>query len=207
VSRRPEFDFQFVARYEVFPLDRIRRDAEFRRVLSFPNAIRVDAQQELADGVILAIRPAAGEPWIGIFESYDYGAPPAVAPRQVLGWPDERSLCFVGGGGACVVRTDEPDETFEIDCWPISDVLVVPDRELVVFGDFISLIAYGRDGVAWRTRRLAWDDVKIIKAEGETLTVSGYDPTASIDGSHPTFTVDLRTGASTDKPYPDDWDG
>jgi hypothetical protein len=206
VSTRPEFDFQFVARYEVIPLDRIRRDSEFVRVLSFPDAIRVDTQQELADGIILGVRPAEGEPWIGIFESYDYGVPPAVAPRQVIGWPDERSLCFVGGGGACVVRTDDPERTFEVDCWPICDVLAMPDQDLVVFSDFISLIAYGPAGVLWRTRRLAWDDLKIVRAEGDTLTVSGYDPTGTIGGSYPTFKVDLRTGVSPDKPYPDDWD-
>jgi hypothetical protein len=102
------------------------------------------------------------------------------------------------------VRTDDPARSEEIDCLPICDVLVIHDRKLVVFCDFNSLIAYSAEGVAWRSGRVAWDDVKIVAADGDDLRVSGFDPTGRKGGSHPTFTVALQTGESLDKPYPDE---
>jgi len=195
LARPVELNFDFPAHFEVTVLERIDRMPEVQRVLSFPDAVRVDSQRELSAGVILAVRAAEAKPWIGIFESYAYGSPPA-APRQVFGWPDGRSLCFVGGGGGCVVRTDEPTQTFEIDCFPICDVLVVPDRQLVVFADFTALIAYGGHGVVWRSKRLALDELTILSAEDDTLHVSGF-----FGGSrHDSFDVDLRTGEQTGAP-------
>jgi hypothetical protein len=202
MARPPELVFDFVSRYEVSVLERIARGSDYARVLSFPDAVPVDPQRELSDGVILGVRPAEGEPWIGVFEFGSQGSPPA-APRQVLGWPDEHSLCVVQRGVGCIVRTDDPAQNAEVECWPICDVLVVPDHELVVFADLTSLIAYDRDGIAWRSGRLAWDEVRMVAAEGDELKVAGFDPTRSPRGSHPIFTVDLRTGRSADKPYPD----
>jgi len=198
----PEIHLDFVARYEVIVLERIPRSLDIPRAVSFPDAVSLDPQRELSNGVILEVRPAEGDPWIGVFEFGGYGSPPA-APPQVLGWPDERSLCVIQEGSGCLVRTDDIAQNAEIECWTICDVLVVPDRRLVVFADFISLIAYGPDGVAWRSGRVAWDDVQIVAAEGDELKVSGFDP-ASGGPAHPVFTVDLRTGRSVDKPYSDE---
>lgn len=170
-------------------------------MLGFPGAFEVDPQRELSDGVILAIHPAEGEPWIGVFELGDE-RPQLVAPRQVIGWPDERSLCVIHRGVGCLVRTDDPVVNEEIECGPICDLLVIPDRRLVVFADFTSLIAYGPTGVVWRSGQVAWDDVKIVRAERDVLRVTGYDPTAK--ASQPVFSVDLETGNSPDKPY---WEG
>jgi hypothetical protein len=153
----------------------------------------------MADGIVLAVRPAEGEPWIAVFDMGEYGSPPA-APRQVLAWPDPRSFCVVQDGVACVVRSDEPQTYEEIDMSPICDVLAVPGHDLVVFADYTNLIAYDADGVAWRSSRLAWDDLRIVRAAGDTLEVSGFDPT-SRDASHPVFAVDLHTGRSDDSPY------
>jgi len=83
---------------------------------------------------------------------------------------------------------------------PICDVLVLADRQLVVFASFVSLIAYGPDGVVGRSGRVAWNDVRIVAVQGDELKVSGFDP-GSGGPSHPVFSVDLRTARSPDKPY------
>ncbi|MGH2779923.1 MAG: hypothetical protein ACRDLA_00620 [Thermoleophilaceae bacterium] len=193
--RPAEFIFEFVARYEVRQLERIDRQFSLN-VLAFPDAVPVDRQTELAEGPILAVTPASGEPWIGVFHGGEYGVPPA-APSQVIGWPDEKSLCVVKGGAGCLVRTDDPAANSEIDAFPITDVLAIPDRGLVVFADFTDLIAYDPDGVAWRSGRVALDDVKIIRAEGDTLDVAGFF--GSVNRAE--FTVDLRTGRPSGAPY------
>ncbi len=61
---------------------------------------------------------------------------------------------------------DEPASTYEIDCYPITGVLVEPERDTIVFSDSLGLVAYGRQGLIWRTRRLALDDLQIGHAEG-----------------------------------------
>jgi hypothetical protein len=139
--RPVEFIFDFVARYEVRQLERIDRQFS-SRVFSFPDAVPVDRQQELAEGPILAVVPARGEPWIGVFHRGGYGVPPA-APAHVIGWPDEKSLCVVKTGTGCLVRADDPTKTSEIEAFPITDVLVIPGYDLVVFADLTDLVAYG----------------------------------------------------------------
>jgi hypothetical protein len=193
--RQVEFIFVFVARYEVRQLERIERQFS-PRVLAFPDAVPVDAQQELAEGPILAVTPARGEPWIGVFHGGGYGVPPA-APAQVVGWPDEESICVVKTGTGCIARADDPTKTYEIDAFPITDVLAIPERALVVFADFTGLVAYGRDGIAWRSGRLALDDLEIVRAEGDALHVAGFF--GSVKRAE--FTVDLRTGRPSGAPY------
>lgn len=52
---------------------------------------------------------------------------PAAAPGQLIGWPHEISICVVYAGGADVVRSDDPTQTYTIDnVHPITDVLSIP---------------------------------------------------------------------------------
>jgi hypothetical protein len=163
------------------------------RVLAFPGALPVDPGRELAAGPILEIRPDDGGPWIAVFDGGDYESPPA-APTHVLGWPDERSVCVVDRGWGCVVRADDPDVTFEIDCYPICDVLVAPDHGLVVFADFTDVVAYGRDGVMWRCPDVVTDELRIVALDGDALHVSGFDAASYPEEPYPEIAVDVRTG-------------
>jgi hypothetical protein len=193
--RRPELHFEFLARYEVSVLDRIRR-AGAALVLSFPGAVELDDQREVSAGVVVEVVPAEGEPWVGVFEFGRERVPPA-ARRQVIGWPDERSICVVQGGGAWVVRSDDPTRWYEVDAFPVTDVLVVPSHELVVFADFTEAEAYGPEGLVWRTGRVAVDDLTLVEAVGDELRVTGF---AGATRHHP-FVIDLRTGAAVDPAF------
>lgn len=199
--RPVEFVFEFVARYEVKQLERI--DRQFAsRVLAFPDAVPVDRQQELAEAPIIAVAPAHGEAWIGLFHGGGYGVPPA-APAQVIGWPDERSFCVVKEGAGCLVETDNPTKTSEIDVFPITDVLAVPHHNLVVFADFTDLTAYGPAGIAWRAGRIALDELEILRVEGDVLHVAGFFGTVN----RAEFSVDLHTGRPMGAPYLFDEEG
>jgi hypothetical protein len=195
----PEIHLSFPTRYELTVLERLRpRPPEYTRSLGFPGGGELDPQQELAEPPIFAVRPEECNPRIGTFWGGGYGAPPA-APTQIVGMPDERSICVVKHGLACVIRTDDPSASFEIELFPVCSVLPVPEHRLVVFGDFTQLLAYGEKGVAWRTEQLAWDNLKILGYEGEVVRLSGFD--ASANGFRE-FTVDLRTGRASGHPYP-----
>ena len=187
--RALEWHFDYPARYEVLALERIDRSGG-KRAFSYPAGTPIDPQQELAHRPILEIRPADGDPWIGVFYGGQYRHPPAARGR-LLGWPDEMSLCVVWAGGADVVRSDDPRATYEIDAiHPITDVLTIPDHRLVVFADFTNAAAYGADGHMWTSPRLALDELALVGAEGEILHASGFNGGRSDDP----ISVSLRPG-------------
>jgi hypothetical protein len=186
--------FEFPVNYEVVALERIERLGG-KRVLAFPGAQAVDPQQEQTAAPILEVRPAAAEPWIGIFYGEGYAAPPAV-PGALVGLPDEWTFAVVYAGRAVLVRADDPTVTSEVPRFPITDLLVVPGEEVVLFFDFTNLVAYGKDGLLWESRRLALDDLKLIRAKGNTLHVEGF---FGEDTQH--FTVDLPTGEAQGQPW------
>jgi hypothetical protein len=62
----------------------------------------------------------------------------------------------------------------------------------------IEILERLRHGVDWQTGQLAWDDLALLGYEGDVLRLSGFDAPAN---DLREFTVDLRTGQTTDKPY------
>jgi hypothetical protein len=165
-----EFVFAIAMRYELEQLERIDRQIS-SRVLAFPGATAVDRQQELAEWPVLAVYPVGVEPWIGVFHGGGYGVPPA-PPGQVIGWTDGKSLCVLKTGGGSLVRADDPAVTGEIESFPITNVLAIPEQGLIVFANFTDIVAYNADGIAWRSGRLALDELDIIRAEGDVLRVA-----------------------------------
>jgi hypothetical protein len=170
MGRIIESQFEFLAGYEVEQLERIDRSGGIR-VLGFPNAGAVDPRQEMADGPIIRVHPAGGQPWVGVFHGGGYGVPPAASGR-LLGWPDQVSLCVVYAGGGIVVRTDAPEETFAIESFPITSVLVAADHEVVVFSDFTSFTAYDRGGLRWR-KEVATENATLLSVEGDEIVGIG----------------------------------
>jgi hypothetical protein len=199
MGQEPEFHFEFPKRFEIEIFERLRPRQGYSRALGFPGGLELDPQQELAEPPILGVRPADGEPWIGTFWGAGYGAPPP-APTQIVGMPDELSICVVKHGAAYIVRTDDPSVSLDLDLFPVCDVLSIREQRLVIFGDFIRLVAYGEHGVVWRSERLVLDDLKIVRAEGDVLHLSG----SGID-SRTDFTVDLRSGQSPDQLFSEAW--
>lgn len=194
MSRRLHLELDFGAPYELEQLERIDRSSS-RKAYGFPDAVLLDRQQELADRPILRVTPEVGDPWVGVFYGGDYNAP-AAAPSRLIAWPDGRSFCVLYGGSATVVRADDPQDTYEIDTYPVTQIFVATDRGIVVFADFTNLTAYGADGLLWRSRRLALDQVRVEGIEGDALAVYGF-----FGGSSDRFAVDLATGQASGQPY------
>ena len=79
----------------------------------------------------------------------------------------------------------------------------IPERDFVGFADLTNLIAYGPDGIVWRSGRVALDELEIIRAKGDVLHVAGFF--GSVNRAE--FTVDLRTGRPSGAPYEFDEEG
>ena len=142
----------------------------------------------MVDGPIIRVNPSVGQPWVGVFYGGGYGVPPAASGR-LLGWPDQVSLCVVYAGVSVVLRTDAPEETFEIESFPITSVLVAAEHEVVVFSDFTTFTAYDRGGLRWR-KEVASDNATLLSVEGDEIAGTG-----SVNGvNHRSIRLKLANG-------------
>ncbi|MGA2978924.1 MAG: hypothetical protein ABSD76_04975 [Terriglobales bacterium] len=143
-------------------------------------------------GLWLKISSETGKCWIGVF-AFGYSSPPAFS--RVVSTLDRNRVCVISNGAAYIVKADEPAVWQQIPVLPVLDVRSFPEHQLLVFSDFIRLAAYGSNGLAWRSPRVCWDELKILKVTSDTIEGTGYDPTNSIT-SESRFAVDIETGRS-----------
>jgi len=147
------------------------------------------------DGLWLRIGPATGKPWVGVF-GFGYQSPPAIS--RVVGSPDQNRVCVVSRGTAYIVEADNPEIWEELPVMPVLDIRQIPNHQLLVFADFTRLIAYGRDGLVWKSSRLCSDDLTIHEVTDNSIDGVGYDPADS--SGKVSFAVDIRTGRSLSPP-------
>jgi hypothetical protein len=182
-----ENDLFFAHSYEVEEIGEFPSSGKFNvPQLFFP----VPKDRPEHNGLWLRVNPANGRGWIGIFA---FG--PSRAFSRVVSTPDPDRVCIVSQGAAYIVKADQPEVWEQIPVAPVLDVRSIPESELLVFSDFVHLAAYGRNGLAWQSPRVCWDDLKIGRITGESIEGTGYDPTNAI--THESrFAVDLKTGRS-----------
>jgi hypothetical protein len=84
--------------------------------------------------------------------------------------------------------------------FPIRDVRVIPDAQILLFADFTSLSAFGPDGQLWK-HKVCWDDLKIQDIQGGVARGVGYDPT-NRKQSTAEFAIELATGRVLVSAYP-----
>lgn len=140
------------------------------------------------DGVLVSVEPLGDVPWIGTFA---FGT---VSPRGVTGifaTPRPDRLCVVARGRAFIVAAAQPTDVEELPCVPVLDVRLVPESEVIVFANHTELFAYGADGMKWRTKRLAWDSLKITGISNGAIKGEFWDIRSEQTLE---FAVDLATG-------------
>ena len=184
-----EIDLSLPHSYEIEEIGDFPGTGRFRDpIIYFP---RPEEGRE-GGGLWLIVKPGNGKSWIGVF-AFAYSSPPAFC--RVVSPPDPDRLCVIANGAAYVVKSDEPEVWDKIPVDPVLDVRLVAEKGLIVFSDFIRLAAYRRGTVVWRSPRVCWDALKIIRITREAIEGVGYDPTNSITRELP-FSVDLETGRS-----------
>lgn len=184
-----EFDFTFPYLYEVEQVREWPGTGSFSEpVIYFPPP-KARAEH---DGLWLRVKAKSGKNWIGVF-SFGYTSPPAFS--RVISSPDPESVCVVSDGSAYIVNAEKPDIWEQLPILPVLEIRTLPEHKLLVFSDFTGLSAYGSNGLAWRSPRVCWDELKITKVTSETIEGTGYDPTNSLK-QEMQFAVDLKTGRS-----------
>src|SRR5262245_27515474 len=111
------------------------------------------------DGIMLRVWPEGGEPWTATFAFN--GLTQAVS--GVYSMPSPRHFCVVAMGAGYVASAASPLEWYEISAWPVFDVRPIPAAGLIVFATSTVLMAYGPDGIKWRTEDVTLDDLTITE--------------------------------------------
>ncbi len=188
---------------------------DYSRVhLAFPHQYEVDLEAELppcpgkervlyfpqepyrggrGGGLLARIIPHEGQPWIGMFAGEGEGL------DKVLSTPDQHRVCVVSEGEGYLVTANDPKRWESVRCWPILDARPIPEQGLIVFADYTQLTAYSREGLAWTTRRLAWDGLRIAEVSLEHIRGFAEDPFENRDVE---FVVETKTGAAHGGSYP-----
>jgi hypothetical protein len=97
----------------------------------------------------------------------------------------------VAGGYAYIIDTLRPERTVHISLKPVASIQVLEAQGLLLFVGFHSIVAWGRGGMAWETKRLSWEGVRVTEVEEDLLRGFGWDLMADKEVG---FVVDLRTG-------------
>ncbi len=146
-------DFSFERNYRCELLDELPSPERTRRHF-FPDFAGGQ------DGLLVLVTPEDVEPWTGMFA---FGKLKAPGISRVLSWPDAEKVCVISRGAGYIVNVSDPVSWEPVMAVPIIDARAVPSAGLVVFSNLTELVAYGAAGVRWRTKRLAWDGLKIVE--------------------------------------------
>jgi hypothetical protein len=146
-------------------------------------------EDALARGALhLMVRPAGGGTFLA---TCALGFTDPAMPTGVFTLPNPLEICAVAGGYAYVVDTEQPEHCIHIPMKPVVEVRPLVAQGLLLFVGFHSMVAWGRNGLAWESARLSWEGVRIISIDGDALHGMGWN---LLTDREVAFTLDLRTG-------------
>jgi hypothetical protein len=145
--------------------------------------------EEVERGALeIMIRPAADLPFLA---TCALGFSSTGVPTGVWACPHPAWICAVAGGYAYLIDTREPTDWERLEYRPVTEVRALAQQDLLLFANFHSLLAWGRQGRAWQTARLSWDGVRITEVRGDTLLGLGWEMSTDRELE---FAVNLKTG-------------
>ncbi|MGA1983979.1 MAG: hypothetical protein ABSG84_16135 [Acidobacteriaceae bacterium] len=172
------------------------------RQFTYPRQVAGE-EDALARGALLVlVHPSAGGDFLA---TCALGFTDPAMPTGIFACPNPRELCAIAGGYAYVIDTAAPDCSTHIPLKPVTEVLVLAAQGLLVFVGFHTIVAWGREGLAWQTTRLSWEGIRIVgigvgaDADGAAagtpyLHGLGWNLASNKEVE---FAVNLRTGAHT----------
>jgi hypothetical protein len=146
-------------------------------------------EDALARGALqLMVRSATGETFLA---TCALGFTDPAMPTGVFASPNPQEMCAVAGGYAYVIDTALPGNCTHIALKPVVEVRVLLAQKLLLFVGFHSMVAWGRNGVAWESARLSWEGIRIAVIDGDVLHGTGWN---LMTDREVVFSLDLRTG-------------
>jgi hypothetical protein len=143
------------------------------------------------DGVLIRITPEGRQAWLGTFAN---GQLTRKGTTGVFTTPNPDRVCVVAAGEGYLVSANRPTVWDEVSITPVIDVRPIRAHSIIVIANFTELVAYGRAGIKWRTRRLTWDSLQITEVTDASIKGEFWD---ILSEAMETFIVDLETGADS----------
>lgn len=108
--------------------------------------------------------------------------------------PNPDVLCVVWKGQGYWVPVLDPQSYSLLPCFPIKEILIVPNAKVLLFVDFLEVYLFGDQGMLWRSNRITWDGIEVNAVTTEYVRGMARDP--STDQEVP-FEIDIKTGNVT----------
>jgi hypothetical protein len=178
-----EFDNTFRRNYELHVQPNLDGQEGVR--FYFPGALTVGGR----DGVTIKVVPQEGPAWIGTFA---FGGLRRNEAKALFTTPEVGKLLVVSRGAGYFVSASDPREWKPALTVPTTDVRSIHDRGLIVLASFTDLLAYNEKGLAWRTKRISWDDLKLLSTSANEIKGEFWDLQTEATQQ---FAVDLATGS------------
>jgi hypothetical protein len=115
---------------------------------------------------------------------------PAV-PTGLWSAPNPRELCAVSGGYAYLIDTAAPEDFTMIAYRPVLEVHTATADDLLLFIGHCSILAWGKSGKAWESKKLSDEGVTIVSIEPGKLHGRGWE---LLTDKETPFTLDLSSG-------------
>jgi hypothetical protein len=158
------------------------------RQFTYPQQIAGE-EDALARGALrLMVKPASGGTFLA---TCALGFTSPAMPTGVFACPDPQQMCAVAGGYAYVIDTEQPGHCTHIALKPVVEVQTLVAQQLLLFVGFHSIVAWGKNGMAWESARLSWEGVRITTVDDDVLNGTGWN--MMTDQEVP-FSLDLLTG-------------
>jgi hypothetical protein len=116
---------------------------------------------------------------------------PAV-PTGLWSAPNPNEICAVSGGYAYIIDTQSPEHFTMIHYRPILEVRPLLEHGLLLFVSHHSILAWGRNGLAWESKKLSSEGIIIASIHDGELNGLVWD---MFTDKETAFALDLRTGA------------
>ena len=116
--------------------------------------------------MIVEIEATKAPAWQGVFAHGDARANGATELRST---PAENVLCVVARGAGYLVDCTTPSRSEAIECAPIVGVHAIADEGVLVFHDHLRFVAYGQNGLAWKSARVSWDGIRNVRIDGRRI--------------------------------------
>jgi hypothetical protein len=115
---------------------------------------------------------------------------PAV-PTGLWSAPNAHEICAVSGGYAFLIDTGAPERFTMIAYRPVLEVRPLAAEGLLLFVGHHSILAWGREGLAWESEKLSSEGVSLGRVEDGILHGTGWDLMTDLETA---FSLDLRGG-------------
>jgi hypothetical protein len=163
------------------------------RQFTYPHNVAGEEDALARGALLLQVHPATG----GVFlATCALGFTDSKMPTGVFACPNPRELCAVAGGYAYVIDTASPERSAHIPLKPVAEVFALAEHGLLIFVGFHSIVAWGREGLAWQTRKLSSEGIRTTGVQTHpdgTTALHGFGWNFITD-KEVEFAIDLRTG-------------